>query len=597
MAEAPWGQYHNLPCWHSLRFMSLVWDILFSSVSTKSLFADHGVSTRSETDPSVVTIQLIGSWDNFSACYPMERDVRRGRGHWRGCHSLQDHVCDGAGSRYKMHTGLAMGRTYYYYLGPPRRISHLVIASLLPNPDTNMAVRTPVQYEVNGSAEMCDPAMPSTTTCPYLPGQKVNTLYIPEEGTSRIRRASLSSLSDEPLRTMDPGSKFVAPQPAAPSHADLCIRRIGTAAPALSTTFPFPSKDPSRSITSPTKSSWKRFFNKTLIIPPPESRGRSISNDDHRSLTSASSNYDIRPQTASEGTRTRDISPASLRRFLVEEMGTSIRPVSRGSLGPSVNPRALALDVLDQVDEEDDDYFGGNTGRLSAVVAEEPQYMTRLSPPPFKRGISPATATSSSAQTVVPSPRNPQPTLQTGAASGLLISPVPRQPLAQLSMPESSSLSTLDTTLQSACPSSTLSSAMNSPASPTSGEFPTFYDESQDDDDIDERFPFSSRDEVYIGTVRSHTIKHVKAPSTASFSRYRLPQLTFSTGKLPAADSTLSKSPRFTTVTSPMLLPQSGEPTVGSNGGSNLLGSSLDIGLDDFATELSWMADSITTGH
>ncbi|KAJ3483005.1 hypothetical protein NLG97_g7415 [Lecanicillium saksenae] len=392
---------------------------------------------------------------------------------------------------------------------------------------------------------------------------------------------------------MDPRSKFITPQPAAPSHADLCIRRTGTAGPALSTTLVSSSNDPSRSITSPTKSSWKRFFNKAPIVRPPGSRSRSIGNDDHRSLTSASSNYDIRPQTASEGSRTRDISPASLRRFLVEEMGTSIRPISRSGSGHSANPRALAPDVLDQVDEEDDGYFGGNTTRLSA---EEQQYMTRLSPPPFKRRNSPTTTTSSSAQTVVPTPRNPQPALQTRASSGRLVSPVPRPSLAQLSMPESPSFSTLDTSLHSACPSSTLSSAINSPASPTSGEFPSFYDESQDDDEIDERFPFSGRDEVYIGTVPSHTIKHVKAPSTASFSRYRLPQLTFSTDKLPATDNTLSKSPRFTAVISPMLLPRSVEPAGVSNDGANLLGSSFDMGLDDFATELSWMADSITRG-
>ncbi|OAR00040.1 hypothetical protein LLEC1_02163 [Akanthomyces lecanii] len=461
-----------------------------------------------------------------------------------------------------------------------------------------MAARPPTQYELNGATEMCNPSMPSTTFCPYLPGQKVNTLYIPEETTSRTRRASLSSLSEEHFRTMDPHSKFVTPQPAAPSHAELSIRRTGTAAPALHTDLAF-IKDRSLSAGSPSKSPWRRFFDRALISRSSENRRCSVSNDDHRSLTSPSStsNYDIRPLTSSEGTRTRDISPASLRRLLVGEIDTSVRPASRGSLTPSANSRTRSFDELDQVDEEDDDEFVATTNTLSMYTAEEPLFATRLSPPPFRRGVSPVTATSSSAQTVMPSPWSPQLPLRTseGTTSGLLISPVPQQPLAQLSMPESPILSGLDTGFHSACPSSTLSSAMNSPASPTLGEFPSSYDDTQDDDDdIDERFPFSSHEETPVSSTAAKSGRHVKVPSTASFSRYCLPQLVFSTDKLPSADNTLSTSPRFTTVSSPLLMPRSGEP-VSDNGNSNLLGSSLDVGLSGFASELRWVADSITS--
>ncbi|OAA78387.1 hypothetical protein LEL_05210 [Akanthomyces lecanii RCEF 1005] len=396
---------------------------------------------------------------------------------------------------------------------------------------------------------------------------------------------------------MDPHSKFVTPQPAAPSHAELSIRRTGTAAPVLSTDFAF-TKDRSLSASSPTRSPWRRFFDRALISRSSENRRCSANNDDHRSLTSpsSSSNYDIRPQTSSEGTRTRDISPASLRRLLVEEIDTSVQPVSRGSLTPSANSRTPSFDELDQVDEEDDDYFVGTTNDLSMYAAEEPLFTTRLSPPPLRRGVSPVTATSSSAETVVPSPRSPQPPLQSGedTPSGLLISPVPQQPLARLSMPESPILSVIDTGFHSACPSSTLSSAMNSPASPTLGEFPSFYDTQDDDDDIDERFPFFSHEETRFSSTAAKGNRHAKVPSTASFSRYCLPQLVFSTDKLPSADNTLSTSPHFTTVSSPLLMPRSGEP-VGENGSSNLLGSSLDVGLGDFASELRWVADSITS--
>ncbi|KAM0744449.1 hypothetical protein ACQRIT_001763 [Beauveria bassiana] len=441
------------------------------------------VAFHFETDPSVTTVHLIGSWDGFSSSYAMDRDARRGRGHWRGCHSLQDRVCCGAGSRYKMHTGLAMGHTYYYY------------------------------YEVNGSTETCNSALPFTTSCPYLPGQKVNTLYIPREGTSRTRRASLTSLSEQDFRTMDPRSKFVTPQPAAPTFAEMSKRRTGTAAPALSTNYVL-SKDHPESATSP-KSPWRRFFHRSLICRSFENRDRSSNGADHGSLISATANCDPRPLSPSEGANTRDISPASLRRPLVEKADTFIRPDSRGSISPSSRARTPPLDVLDQVDEEDDDNFVG----------------------------------------------------------------------------------ALDDFLS--CPSSTLSSATNSPASPTLEDFPlssdisSFDGESQDDDDS-ERFSCPGRENVHVGHEAARANKHVKGPSTASFSRYRLPQLTFSTDKLPLAEDKLSTSPRFTTMTSPLLLPGSGQP-VSSNGDSNLLGSSLGTGLDDFASELSWLTDSITS--
>lgn len=51
----------------------------------------------------------------------MERDARRDRGQWRGCHSFQDIVCDGLQSspEQKRSGGLRMGQTYYYYVGGP----------------------------------------------------------------------------------------------------------------------------------------------------------------------------------------------------------------------------------------------------------------------------------------------------------------------------------------------------------------------------------------------------------------------------------------------------------------------------------------------
>lgn len=139
---------------------------------------------------------------------------------------------------------------------------------------------------------------------------------------------------------------------------------------------------------------------------------------------------------------------------------------------------------------------------------------------------------------------------------------------------------------------------MNSPASPTSsGAFPSFYHDSPDDDCIDEHFSLSGLDgEPDAASVAGAASRQTKTLSTASFSRYRLPELTCTSNKPEATPVGLSSSPRFTAVNSPLLLARGDEGAVGSNIGSNPLGSSIDMGLDDFASELSWMAASIT-GH
>ena len=63
------------------------------------------------------SVLLVGSWDNFSKTYSMERDIRRDRGQWRGCHSFKDIICDGdKGLAAKRNGGLKMGQTYYYYV-------------------------------------------------------------------------------------------------------------------------------------------------------------------------------------------------------------------------------------------------------------------------------------------------------------------------------------------------------------------------------------------------------------------------------------------------------------------------------------------------
>lgn len=112
-------------------------------------------SIPSQTPPSIQSVQLIGSWDNFSQSHPMQRDIRRGRDQWRGCYSFRDIVCDdvsvsasatcagvgldagtssSSGTRpsypVKRHGGLKMGHTYYYYVRLPAVLVHAIRIAL-----------------------------------------------------------------------------------------------------------------------------------------------------------------------------------------------------------------------------------------------------------------------------------------------------------------------------------------------------------------------------------------------------------------------------------------------------------------------------------
>lgn len=50
----------------------------------------------------------------------MERDLRMGRGHWRGCYTFTDIVYDGDTERLcqRRDGGLKMGGTYWYFVSP-----------------------------------------------------------------------------------------------------------------------------------------------------------------------------------------------------------------------------------------------------------------------------------------------------------------------------------------------------------------------------------------------------------------------------------------------------------------------------------------------
>ncbi|OOQ87763.1 hypothetical protein PEBR_16425 [Penicillium brasilianum] len=148
------------------------------------------------TNPEIRSVKLLGSWDNFSKAYPMERDRRVGPGQWRGCHTFTDIIGDGPpGDKSQWRTGgLKMGATYWYY------------------------------YLLDNDVEYFSQVEPVTTKCPLLPGQPVNILNVPiilPDSRSHARSSSNGSQKAD-YRTMNPEDKFMNPRkPPKPNLARL----------------------------------------------------------------------------------------------------------------------------------------------------------------------------------------------------------------------------------------------------------------------------------------------------------------------------------------------------------------------------------------
>ncbi|KGO74066.1 hypothetical protein PITC_097520 [Penicillium italicum] len=167
------------------------------------------------TKPEVRSVKLLGSWDNFSNQYVMERDTRVGPGHWRGCHTFTDMIGDGPDKTQWRTGGLKMGGTYWYY------------------------------YLLDNDIEYYNEAEPTTTMCPLLPGQPMNVLNVPiilPDSRAHGRSASGSSQRPEHLRTMHPEDKFMNPRKPPPQPQPV---RLQTSAPV--SREPSPGHSSSRS--------------------------------------------------------------------------------------------------------------------------------------------------------------------------------------------------------------------------------------------------------------------------------------------------------------------------------------------------------------
>ncbi|KAF6843778.1 hypothetical protein CMUS01_01788 [Colletotrichum musicola] len=343
----------------------------------------------------------------------MERDIRRDRGQWRGCHTFNDIVLDddfNARDR-KRNGGLKMGNTYYYY------------------------------YELDGTHETHNPALPTTSQCPYLPGQTVNTLEVPYELAERKRSASLGSLHHGEYRTMNPEDKFITPR-APPPVPGSNIQRLGSAPAAP------PQRAISRADSTSPPPSWRRLFSRK----PSSNRitDRAFQMDEEERPVSPYSqppSDDSRSFTSSEGSRSRDLSPESLRRFLSDE-----NPFRRASSGYEDRPTVIIPDdIVEEV--EDDENFA------SSALSEVNPYTTSLSPPPFKRSHSDSSMPTVSTTKVLTREKK--------------YSPLPPLPIKELEDAPPASRFSFSS-------DSSVDSSSIEPISPED-ETPSFYDSNDDD--------------------------------------------------------------------------------------------------------------------
>ncbi|PVH86912.1 hypothetical protein DL98DRAFT_526225 [Cadophora sp. DSE1049] len=292
----------------------------------------------------------------------MERDIRRSRTQWRGCYAFEDIICDGDGQSSPKRTGgLKMGSTYYYY------------------------------YELDDGTEHYDASIPSTTTCPYLPGQPVNLLFVPiEVQPLRYRSASMSSMANGDIKTMNPADKFLTPRAPPPPPS---LPRLNTSSSVLT------KKRSARSLSpKPEKSAWspRSFFGLRLpsqpSSPSTDTRGRSSSlSKVHNGRVNASTpNLREEARKAKSVPHTRETSPQSFRRLQTRDPS----PL-RHLVQENTTYNTTTLEIPDEIEEEgeDDDNFASQLSRMSFTE----KCITPLAPPPSGLRSPPARLRSASA--------------------------------------------------------------------------------------------------------------------------------------------------------------------------------------------------------
>ncbi|KAK3356937.1 hypothetical protein B0T25DRAFT_566267 [Lasiosphaeria hispida] len=461
----------------------------------------------------------------------MERDIRRDRGQWRGCYTFKDIICDGdSGSVPKRSGGLKMGHTYYYY------------------------------YELDGASETHDPSLPSTNTCPYLPGQTVNTLWVPVEQPSRQRSASLNSMRNDNYMTMNPADKFVTPRPAPVPPETPAPRRAGTAPSRVQHTRSARSLSPG--------SGWS--------FSPRKLFSRSASSSSLKAEVEAATVEEERRTMSPEPSRSRDISPESLRRFLSDD--TLPAGEHEGNEWPAI---AIPEDIVEE--NEDDDNFA-----TSAVSESLP--FTGLSPPP-QRALSPSPSPPS---TVVPLFVNlvEEPPVAEPVAGPVAEPERPAPAPPTRCPPQVPHLTGVPTpVIQSRFSFSDASFySLNSPQSPDSNSLPSFYHSEDDDDEDNDVLSSNGEDSLNLPGIEFKTgvRNSFGRDLDAALSCYSLPR------------SPIQDGGKLSVVTQPSLGPLGLPALIARDGtdvpvgNTSLLTSPIpNSGLEDLLNELGWMAEVI----
>ncbi|PMD66505.1 uncharacterized protein K444DRAFT_517327 [Hyaloscypha bicolor E] len=426
----------------------------------------------------------------------MERDVRRSRSQWRGCYSFEDIICDGdGGSSPKRTGGLKMGSTYYYY------------------------------YELDDGTEHYDASIPFTTSCPYLPGQPVNLLWVPVEVQPlRFRSASMSSMTNGDIKTMNPADKFMTPRAPPPTPK---LPRLNTSTSVLT------KQRTARSISPTTeKPQWspRMFFGLRSLNSKDQDadrRGRSsslskVQADASSSLPSLALRSD-EMRKAKSVPHTREVSPQSFKKTPSREPS----PLRQLCSQESSTYNSGSLVIPDEIAEEaeDDDNFASQLSRMSI---NEKGIFTPLSPPPSvsrPQMVRAKTATNTSK----PLPQLPE---------DFPLMPPPlrlRSAVSVTDLPRSHfSTSTISTTI----------------TSPTDSSFSIGEEDSNEDDDL--TADMGSGDEFTYSPVLSET----PAPG---LNAYSLPEDQYASEQTLTKDSPLSQltqtASRATFGASPPFLP------------------------------------------
>ncbi|KUJ12708.1 uncharacterized protein LY89DRAFT_737628 [Mollisia scopiformis] len=387
----------------------------------------------------------------------MERDIRRARGQWRGCYAFEDIICDGdGGSSPKRTGGLKMGSTYYYY------------------------------YELDDGTEHYDATISFTTSCPYLPGQPVNLLYVPVEVQPlRYRSASMSSMAIGDIKTMNPADKFMTPRQPPPLPA---LPRLNTATSVLT------KKRSARSL-SPNgdKSPWspRTFFGLLSPLQQSDNRGRSssLSKMSQSSADRSTPSLKARPdemRKVRSVPQTRDASPHSFKSKSREASPFRQAAVQEHHFS------ATTFSIPDEIAEEaeDDDNFASHVNRISM---NEKGIFTPLAPPPSRQRSPPARA-STAKDTAKPLPQLPE-------EDNLMPSPLRLRTVASAAELPRSHFST-----------STISTNFTSPSD---SQF-SFSEEELNDEDL--TTDMGSGDEFTYSPILAET------PLSGRFSGYSLPK-------------------------------------------------------------------------